>query len=155
MAWTGSFMSRRELLGIKLHWSYAAAEVKVLTSADGGNFEEASRWRRTARTEPSFGETVMFATPVSVKAVKVLTQTQGAKPWGYFGSSTVAAVAAPYSFMLVSGAAAIHEQCVVSTPAGLSAKPCVDAIVAGHEAPEAGRLRLNSGSVAMWEESGR
>ena len=33
--------------------------------------------------------------------------------------------------MLVSGAAAIHEQCVVSTPAGLSAKPCVDAIVAG------------------------
>ena len=33
--------------------------------------------------------------------------------------------------MLVSGAAAIHEQCVVSTPAGLSAKACVDVIVAG------------------------
>ena len=65
MAWTGSFMSRRELLGIKLRWSYAPAEVKVLTSADGGNFEEASRWRRT---EPSFEETIMFATPVSVKA---------------------------------------------------------------------------------------
>ena len=31
----------------------------------------------------------------------------------------------------MSGAAAIHEQRVVSTPAGLSAKPCVDAIVAG------------------------
>ena len=113
VAWTGSFMSRRELLGIKLRWSYAPAEVKVLTSADGGNFEEASRWRRTARTEPSFEETIMFATPVSVKAVKVLMR--GAKPWGYFGLSTVAAVAAPYSFMLVSGAAAIHEQCVVST----------------------------------------
>ena len=122
-------MSRRELLGIKLRWSYAPAEVKVLTSGDGGNFEEASRWRRTARTEPSFEETIMFATPVLVKAVKVLMR--GAKPWGYFGLSTVAAVAAPYSFMLVSGAAAIHEQCVVSTPAGLSAKPCVDAIVAG------------------------
>ena len=102
MAWTGSFMSRRELLGIKLRWSYAPAEVKVLTSADGGSFEEASRWRRTARTEPSFEETIMFATPVSVKAVKVLMR--GAKPWGYFGLSTVAAVAAPYSFMLVSGA---------------------------------------------------
>ena len=49
VAWTGSFMSRREVLGIKLRWSYAPAEVKVLTSADGGNFEEASRWRRTAR----------------------------------------------------------------------------------------------------------
>ena len=129
VAWTGSFMSRRELLGIKLRWSYAPAEVKVLTSADSGNFEEASGWRRTARTEPSFEETIMFATPASVKAVKVLMR--GAKPWGYFGLSTVAAVAAPYSFMLVSGAAAIHEQCVVSTPAGLSAKPCVDAIVAG------------------------
>ena len=128
VAWTGSFMSRRELLGIKLRWSYAPAEVKVLTSADSGNFEEASGWRRTARTERSFEET-MFATPVSVKAVKVLMR--GAKPCGYFGLSTVAAVAAPYSFMLVSGAAAIHEQCVVSTPAGLSAKPCVDAIVAG------------------------
>ena len=80
-------MSRRELLGIKLRWSYAPAEVKVLTSADGGNFEEASRWRRTARTEPSFEETIMFATPVSVKAVKVLMR--GAKPWGYFGLSTV------------------------------------------------------------------
>ena len=56
---------------------------------------------------------------------------RGAKPYGYFSLSTVAAVAAPYSFMLVSGAAAVHEQCVVSTPAGLSAKPCVDAIVAG------------------------
>ena len=80
MAWTGSFMSRRELLGIKLRWSYAPAEVKVLTSA---------------RTEPSFEETIMFATPVSVKAVKVLMR--GAKPWGYFGLSTVAAVAAPYT----------------------------------------------------------
>ena len=35
VAWTGSFMSRREALGIKLRWSYAPAEVKVLTSADG------------------------------------------------------------------------------------------------------------------------
>ena len=84
VAWAGSFVSRRELWG-----------------SDGGNFEEASGWRRTARTEPSFEETIMFATPVSVKAVKVLMR--GAKPWGYFGLSTVAAVAAPYSFMLVSG----------------------------------------------------
>ena len=58
-------------------------KLKVLTSADGGNFEEASRWRRTARTEPSFEETIMFATPVSVKAVKVLMR--GAKPWGTSG----------------------------------------------------------------------
>ena len=43
VAWTGSFMSRRELLGIKLRWSYAPAEVKVLASADGGNFDRPDR----------------------------------------------------------------------------------------------------------------
>ena len=81
---------------------------------------------------------------------------RGAKPWGYFGLSTVAAVAAPYSFMLVSGAPAIHEQCVVSTPVGLSAKPCVDGIVAGdgHEVfglTSAGSLQDVSGRCVALE----
>ena len=74
----------------------------------------------------------MFATSVSVKVVKVLMWE--VKSRSYFELSTVAAVAVSYFFMLVSDAA-IYEQCVVSTPAGLSAKLCVDAIVAddGHE----------------------
>ena len=48
VAWTGSFMSRREALGIKLRWSYAPAEAKVLTSADGRpKFKAAKmRWLR-------------------------------------------------------------------------------------------------------------
>ena len=58
--------------------------------------------------------------------------------------------------MLVSGAAAIHEQCVVSTPAGLSAKACVDAIVAGdgHEVfglTSAGSLQDVSGRCVALE----
>ena len=90
--------------------AYAPAEVKVLTSADGGNFEEASRWRRTARTEPSFEETIMFATPVSVKAVKVLMREPSLG-----ATSGCQQYAAPYSFMLVSGAAAIRAVCSVYT----------------------------------------
>lgn len=129
VSWTGSFTARRPVLGVNLHWSYAPAEVKVLYSVDGGNFEDAVGWRRTARSEPSFEETVMFPAPVSAKAVKVLMR--GPKPWGYFGLSVAAAVSGPYSFMLVSGVPATHEQCVVSSPASLMAEPCVDAIVAG------------------------
>ncbi|CAL1163200.1 unnamed protein product [Cladocopium goreaui] len=61
--------------------------------------------------------------------VKVLMR--GAKPWGYFGLSAAAGVSAPYSFMLVSGGPAVREQCVVSSGHGLTAEPCLDAIVAG------------------------
>ena len=50
VSWTGSFTSRRPLLGLNLHWSYAPAEVKVLTSADGGNYEEATGWLGRADT---------------------------------------------------------------------------------------------------------
>ena len=89
-SWTGSFTARRHLLGVNLHWSYAPAEVKVLTSLDGGNFEEAAGWRQIAHSEPSFEETIMFAAPVAAKAVKVLMR--GAKPWGYFGLSGAAGV---------------------------------------------------------------
>ena len=103
--------------------------MKVLTSLDGGNFEEAAGWRQIARSEPSFEETIMFAAPVAAKAVKVLMR--GAKPWGYFGLSAAAGVSAPYSFMLVSGGPAVREQCVVSSGHGLTAEPCLDAIVAG------------------------
>ena len=114
---------------MNLRWSYAPAEVKVLTTLDGGNFEEAAGWRQIARSEPSFEETIMFAAPVAAKAVKVLMR--GAKPWGYFGLSAAAGVSAPYSFMLVSGSPAVREQCVVSSGHSLAAEPCLDAIVAG------------------------
>jgi hypothetical protein len=40
--------------GVKVHWSYAPSEVKVLTSVDGGNFEESVAWRKNVRPEPSF-----------------------------------------------------------------------------------------------------
>ena len=148
VSWTGEFKTRRQLLGVTLRWSYAPGEIKVLTSPDGGNFQESVGWRTLTRTEPSFEDTVMFSEPVAAKAVKVLMR--GAKPWGYFGLSHAVAISSPSPFMLVSGSPAAQEQCVVATRKGVAAKPCVDAIVAGQGAEifassKAGQLQLADG----------
>ncbi|CAE7253703.1 unnamed protein product, partial [Symbiodinium natans] len=129
VSWTGVFKARRQLLGVTLRWSYAPEEVKVLTSSDGGNFQESVGWRKLSRPEPSFEDTILFPEPVAAKAVKVLMR--GAKPWGYFGLSNAVAIARPSAFMLVSGVPAAQEQCVVASSSGVAAKPCVDAVVSG------------------------
>ena len=129
VSWTGVFKSRRKLMGVKLRWSYAPAEVKVLTSSDGGNFQESAGWRKLERTEPSFEDTTLFSEPVTVKAVKVMMR--GSKPWGYFGLSNAVALSEPAAFMFVSGAPAPKEQCVVAASDGLAARHCVDAVVTG------------------------
>ena len=129
VSWTGTFRSRRQLLGLTLRWSYAPGEIKVPTSADGGNFQESVGWSQLSRSEPSFEDTVLFPEPVAAKAVKVLMR--GTKPWGYFGLSNAVAISGPSAYMLVSGAPAAQEQCLVAAGGGVDAKPCVDAIVAG------------------------
>ena len=148
VSWTGYFPSRRELLGLNLRWSYAPAEVKVLTSVDGGNFEEAAQWHQISRSEPSFEESIMFPAPVAAKAVKVLMR--GAKPWGYFGIAKAAALAGPSAFMLVSGAPAPQEQCVVSSGNTLAVEACLDVLVDGDgrdvfQFSEAGHLQAAGG----------
>ena len=154
VSWTGVFKSRRKLMGVKLRWSYAPAEVKVLTSSDGGNFQESASWRKLERTEPSFEDTILFSEPVTVKAVKVMMR--GSKPWGYFGLSTVA-LSEPSAFMLVSGAPAPKEQCVVAASDGLAARHCVDAVVTGSEifaGGATGQLRCWMGVAwALWLRS--
>ena len=95
VSWTGEFRRRRQLL--TLHWSYAPGENQVLTSSDGGNFQESAGWRKLTRTEPSFEDTVMFSEPVAAKAVKILMR--GAMPWGYFGLAHAVAVSAPSPFI--------------------------------------------------------
>jgi hypothetical protein len=148
VSWTGTFKSRRQMLGMTLRWTYAPAEFKVLTSADGGNFQQSAGWRKVTRAEPSFEESVLFSEPVSAAAVTVLMR--GAKPWGYFGLSSAAAVVGPSAFMLVSGAAGAQEQCLLGTRGSLVMKPCVDAIVEGSGAEifsssKAGQLQTSSG----------
>jgi hypothetical protein len=148
VSWIGALASRHALRGINIQWSYAPAEVKVLISADGGNFEEAVGWRTHVRPEPSFEEAVMFAEVVSAKAVTILMR--GSKAWGFFGIASSIAISGPYPFMLVSGQAAVQEQCVVARMHGLALQPCLDAIVAGDGSEiltfsEGGQLQLSSG----------
>ena len=45
VTWTGILNSRRSALGLKIDWAYSPGEVKILTSSDGANFEEAKCWQ--------------------------------------------------------------------------------------------------------------
>ena len=104
MTWTGVLDSRRVALGVKVDWAYAPGEVKVLTSSDGANFEEAKCWQSSTRTEVAFEESLMFDTPRNVKAVAITMRSP--QSWGYFGINSAALIAEPGPFMLVRCAAA-------------------------------------------------
>ena len=91
--------ARRVALGVKVDWAYAPGEVKVLTSSDGANFEEARCWQSSARTEVAFEESFMFDAPRNVQAVAIAMR--GSQSWGYFGINSAALIAEPGPFMLV------------------------------------------------------
>ena len=55
--------------------AYGPGELKILTSADGGNFEEALGWRSPAREEMAYTQIVMFETPRSVKALSLVMRS--------------------------------------------------------------------------------
>lgn len=130
VTWTGVLNSRRTALGLKVDWAYAPGEVKVLTSSDGANFEEAKCWQSSKRTEVAFEESFMFDAPRSVKAVSIVMR--GRRSWGYFGINSAALVAEPSPFMLVSGISSLDgEQCLVAGSSVLNLEPCLEAVAAG------------------------
>jgi len=130
VTWTGLLNSRRTALGLKVDWAYAPGEVKIMTSSDGANFEEAKCWQPTGRGEAAFEESFMFDAPRSVKAVAVAMR--GSQSWGYFGINSAALIAEPGPFMLVSGiTSGAGEQCLVAGASGVSLQPCLLAIAAG------------------------
>jgi hypothetical protein len=91
--------SRRVALGLKVDWAYAPGEIKILTSSDGANFEEAKCWQSNTRAEVAFDEAFMFDVPRHVEAVSILMR--GLQPWGYFGINSAALIVEPGPFMLV------------------------------------------------------
>ena len=105
--------------------AYGPGEFRVLTSADGGNFEEASGWRTAARTEVSYSETVLFDAPRDVKALAVVMRSPMA--WGFFGINDISLLVQPGSGMLVSGS----EQCLVADGSGVGVSSCLEAIASG------------------------
>ena len=117
-------------LNLSRERSYGPGEVKVLTSADGGNFEESAPWQSASREEVAYGQSIMFETPRAVKAVTVLMRSP--QPHGYFGISTAALIAQPGPAMLVSGlGASAGESCVSVVQGRLVAKPCLQAVAGG------------------------
>jgi len=127
VTWTGTTNAAYNVLGVNINWAYAPGEFKILTSADGGNFEEAACWSASSRSDVSFEEAVMFDSAKTAKAVTIVMR--GPKSWNYFGLNEVSLIVeSGYSFMLVSSETASEgEQCVTST--GL--KSCLSAIAAG------------------------
>ena len=115
--------------GLKVDWAYSPGQVKILTSSDGANFEEAKCWQASTRSEVAYEEAFMFDTARTVKAVTIVMRTpQGAQlcqgvgwllglfgmllgcpcvvalrspqSWGYFGINSAALIAEPGPFML-------------------------------------------------------
>lgn len=130
VTWTGVLNSRRVALGVKVDWAYGPGEVKILTSSDGANFEEAMCWQPSSRAEVAFEQSVMFATPLNVKAVTIAVRSP--QSWGYYGINSAVLVAEPGPFMLVSAITSSHgEQCLVSGSTGVSLESCLGAIAAG------------------------
>ena len=99
VTWTGLLNSRRTALGLKIDWAYSPGEVKILTSSDGANFEEAQCWQPSARAEVAYVESFMFDAPLNVKAVTI--SMRAPMSWGYFGMNSVALLAEPGPYMLV------------------------------------------------------
>jgi hypothetical protein len=99
VTWTGVLNSRRTALGLKIDWAYSPGEVKILTSSDGANFEEARCWQPSTRAEVAYVESVMFDAPLNVKAVTISMRVP--MSWGYFGINSVALLAEPGPYMLV------------------------------------------------------
>ena len=117
VTWTGLLNSRRTALGLKVDWAYAPGEVKIMTSSDGANFEEAKCWQPTGRGEAAFEESFMFDAPRAVKAVAIAMR--GSQSWGYFGINSAALIAEPGPFMLVRWA-----RCTMSCTTPNFSWPC-------------------------------
>jgi len=130
VTWTGTANARHKVLGVTINWAYGPGEYKILTSADGGNFEEAACWRAPTRTEVSYEESVMFDTARNAKSVIIAMRSPMA--WSYFGINSVALIVEPYPFVLVSPASSTTgEMCVVARGGGLATAPCLDALARG------------------------
>ena len=110
--------------------AYGPGEFSILTSSDGGNFEEATGWHTAARSEMSYKETVLFDAPRAVKAVAIVMRS--AKPWGFFGINDISLSVLPGPGMLVSGAGAdAPGQCAIARGSEVGMRGCLGAIASG------------------------
>jgi len=131
VSWTGRLNVRRKAIGLKINWAYAPGEVKILTSPDGANFEEARCWSSSARSGVAYDESVMFDSARNVRAVTIAMR--GPKEWSYFGINEAVLIAAGNEpFMLISGVTSEpDEQCLTAQGSGVGVSSCIAAIASG------------------------
>merc|ERR1711920_1119178 len=72
VAWTGTASAEPNVAGVAIDWAYGPGEFRIMTSPDGGNFQEAAGWRSAGREEVSYREVVMFESPRKVKSLSVV-----------------------------------------------------------------------------------
>ena len=110
--------------------AYGPGELKILTSADGGNFEEALGWRSPAREEMAYTQIVMFETPRSVKALSLVMRSPRA--WEYYGINDISLMVQPGASMLVSSSTtSAEETCLVLHGGILEGRNCLEAMARG------------------------
>jgi len=130
VTWTGIVNAKQSALAVSINWAYSPGEFSILTSSDGGNFEEATGWRTATRSEMSYTETVLFAEPRAVKAVAIVMRS--AKPWGFFGINDVSLSVLPGPGMLVSRAGAdASELCLIAHGSEVGMRGCLGAVASG------------------------
>lgn len=132
VTWTGTLDAAERVAGIQIGWSYSPGTFKVLASSDGANFEDATSWRSSGQTEPAYREHVMFRSPMRLVAVTILLRSP--RSWDYFGIDQVSLIAEPGPTMIVSGATAPEELCVVSGGgSSVLLEPCLRAMAAADD----------------------
>merc|ERR1711920_553065 len=130
VTWTGTASAEPNVAGVAIDWVYGPGEFRVMTSADGGNFQEAAGWRSASREEVTYREIVMFESPRKVKSLSVVMRSP--QESGFFGIHGISLLAEPGPSMLVSDAVAqFGESCLVSSAGEAKAQSCVAAIAEG------------------------
>jgi len=150
ITWTGALSQLQEAVGVSISWAYSPGELRILTSADGGNFAEAIGWHRRTREEVSYRETLMFDAPQSVKALTLVMRAP--KQAGFFGIKDVTLLVKPGPSMFVlSSSSGSSELCLVSDGKSMSTGGCLDAISKG-TGDEV--FSLGAASQLVWQPSG-
>jgi len=130
VTWTGTASAEPKVAGVIIDWAYGPGEFRIMTSTDGGNFQEAAGWHSASREEISYREMVMFESPRKVKSLSVVMRSP--RESGFFGISAISLLAEPGPSMLVSDAVAhLGESCLVSVAGEAKAQSCAAAIAEG------------------------
>lgn len=137
VTWSGRISAARSIKGVQISWVHAPSEVRVLTSPDGSNFEEAACWQPSGKNEDSFIQSIEFSRTFRAQVVTIAMRTAGSS--GYFSiSEVVLSTANDEPIMLINGITADEEMCVVTengnngqSGALITLQSCNSAIAAG------------------------